>query len=286
MTLSESTKPSMRVELSLSLRSKIRTLRNITLWPFRKIGTELGVPLSTVYKICKEPSDTPPPHTRTGRPKILTKLISKKLIDYATATQENRRKPFAQLAEELSITINERSLRQAFAKEGYHRRVARMKPFLSINAKAKRLEWADKIRDWSAYDYAKIIWTDESAFNIGGFAGNTWVTRQPGEEYLEDCLVPKFRKLETIIVWGCIYGNVKGPLVFWDKKEWGATINGPRYCQYIVRPHLYTFWQERSQLVLDYVYIMQDGAPPHRAKFTTAVLKELNIFNYFFEWPG
>jgi transposase len=31
---------------------------------------------------------------------------------------------------------------------------------------------------------------------------------------------------------------------------------------------------------------MHDGAPPHRAKFTASVLRELGIFGYFFDWPG
>lgn len=164
--------------------------------------------------------------------------------------------------------------------------MARVKPFLTIKSKLKRYEWAQTVQDWAVEDFRKVIWTDESAFNIGGFAGNTWVTRLPKEEYLEACLVPTFRKLETIMVWGCIYGNIKGPLVFWDKVNWGTTINGPRYCEHIIRPHLFPFWQERSRRTLDYVYLMQDGAPPHRAKFTAEVLRELGILGYFFAWPG
>lgn len=209
-----------------------------------------------------------------------------RLIEHATASQHNRRKPLSQIAEEAGITVNERTLRQAFADGGYHRRIARVKPYLSISAKIKRFNWANELSDWSVADFRKVIWTDECAFNIGGFAGNTWVTRLPGEEYLEDCLVPKFRKLETIMVWGCIYGNIKGPLVFWDKKNWGKTINGPGYCEYIIHPHLYPFWQNQSQQTFGYIYLMHDGAPPHRARYTTKVLQTLGISNYFFAWPG
>lgn len=107
-----------------------------------------------------------------------------------------------------------------------------------------------------------------------------------GRDNIEDCLVPKFRKLETVLVWGCIYGNIKGPLVFWDKKDWGSTINGPQYCEHIIHPHLYPFWQEQSRGTLDYVYLMHDGAPPHWAKFTAEVLHQLGILGYFFDWLG
>lgn len=73
------------------------------------------------------------------------------------------------------------------------------------------------IQDWAVEGMCKLIWTDESAFNIGGVAGNTWVTGLPKEEYLEACLDFTFHKLETIMVWGCIYESIKSPLVFWDK---------------------------------------------------------------------
>ena len=43
-----------------------------------------------------------------------------------------------------------------------------------------------------------------------------------GEEYLEDCLLPKFRKLETIMVWGCIYGDQKKVLLLFEIREIGV----------------------------------------------------------------
>lgn len=107
--------------------------------------------------------------------------------------------------------MNPGTLRQVFADHGYHRLVARVKPFLMIKSKLKRYQLAQTVQDWTAEDFHKVIWTNESVFNIGGFAGNTWVTCLPQEEYLEACLVPTFRKVETIMVWGCTYGNIKGP---------------------------------------------------------------------------
>lgn len=57
--------------------------------------------------------------------------------------------------------------------------------------------------------------------------------RMPGEEYLENCLISKFWKLGAIMVWTAIYGNIRCPRVFWDKGNWGTTINGPRYYEFI-----------------------------------------------------
>ena len=55
-----------------------------------------------------------------------------------------------------------------------------------------------------------MIWSDELALNVGGLSssGKVWVTRQAGKEDLEDCLVPKFPKLQTVMVWGYFKGTV------------------------------------------------------------------------------
>lgn len=95
---------SLKTEISLSIRSKIRALRQVASWPFRKIGTELGIPLTTVFNICQQPSTSHRP--RMGRPRLLTTPMRKRLIQYATASQENRCKSLSQIAKEAGISVN------------------------------------------------------------------------------------------------------------------------------------------------------------------------------------
>jgi len=289
------------MQITLSLRSKIRSLRTLALWPFRRIAEAVQLPVSTVFAVCAQPNT--PPERRTGRPHCLTQQDRTRLIAHATASPENRRKPLTLIAEELGIRANERTLRRFFASRNYHRRIARAKPFLTAKNKTTRLHFANTFHDWTISDWFKVfthlfksyksfishefkvIWTDECAFNIGGFSGNTWVTRTPEEEFTEDCILPKFRKLQTIMVWGCISGNQKGPLVVWNKEEWGKTINSSGYCERIIAPHLHPFWLQLCREREDYVYLQQDNASPHKAKYTTEVLKNLNMLGYFFAWP-
>ena len=47
-------------------------------------------------------------------------------------------------------------LRTAFATKGYHRRVARVRPFLSLAAKDKRFDWAQHYADWTRADWHKV----------------------------------------------------------------------------------------------------------------------------------
>ena len=188
----------LKRQITLSLRSKIRSLRTIALWPFRRIAASVDLPLSTVFSICAQSGS--PHQIPTGRPPCLSPENKRLLLAQATLSAENRRKSLHTIAEELDIHVHERTLRRFFADSGYHRHIARVKPFVTPKQKIARLLYADTYLDWAVGDWAKIIWTDECAFNVGGFSGNTWVTRTAGEEYLEDCILPKFRKLQTIMV--------------------------------------------------------------------------------------
>ena len=200
----------------------------------------------------------------------------RRLLAHATLLTDNRRKSLSTITEELEINVLECTLRRFFDSHGYHRCIARTKPFLTAKQKVERQLLADTFGDWGVEDWNKVIWTDECAFNVGGFAGNTWVTRTAQEEYQEDCIVPKFYKLKTIMVWGSICGNIKGPIVIWNNEEWGKSVNGISYCDHIITPHLYPFWYQLSSERLDYVYLQQDGAPAHHTKV---------VIRHLLPWP-
>lgn len=52
----ESIDQSLRTEISESVRFKICALWTIALWSFCKIGSEMRIPLTTVYIICQQPT--------------------------------------------------------------------------------------------------------------------------------------------------------------------------------------------------------------------------------------
>ena len=70
-----------------------------------------------------------------------------------------------------------------------------------------------------------------------GAPGHVWVTRRAKEEFDDSCHLPKFKKKESVIVWGGFIGRKKGPLIIWDKKKWGMTINAKGYQTHII-PHV------------------------------------------------
>ncbi|RHY56150.1 hypothetical protein DYB38_011662 [Aphanomyces astaci] len=67
----------------------------------------------------------------------------------------------------------------------------------------KRLAYAKKYQHWADDDWKKVVFTDESPFNLTGPSGRVFDWRRPGEEFNEACLVPTFKSgPQSVVVWG------------------------------------------------------------------------------------
>ncbi|RPB06499.1 hypothetical protein P167DRAFT_475371, partial [Morchella conica CCBAS932] len=85
--------------------------------------------------------------------------------------------------------------------------VPRRKVFLTATHKEKRLAFALAHRHWTAHDWRKVIWIVECyVFLTSGAKSKTYVTRKIGKEELfhEDCLIPKFKQVNSVMIWGAI----------------------------------------------------------------------------------
>ncbi|PUU78255.1 hypothetical protein B9Z19DRAFT_910213, partial [Tuber borchii] len=91
-------------------------------WTYRRIAEDMGLSLTSVYRICESPAT---PKKRTGRPFSLDTPTRQRLVTTATASAVNRRLSFTEIAKLCDIQASEKTLRKAFKMEGYGRRVAR-----------------------------------------------------------------------------------------------------------------------------------------------------------------
>ncbi|KAI0994178.1 hypothetical protein K3495_g14006 [Podosphaera aphanis] len=140
------------------------------------------------------------------------------------------------------------------SRRGYARRIAASKPPLSAENKRKRLEFATEHLDWNKEDWMRVLWTDE-----------TWVD----ESFDATCVIRNIRKKIGWMFCGSFSGSEKGPSLIWEK-EWGS-ITADRYCQRRV-PLIHGMISSHPQIQL-----MQDNAPPHKARQTMDELRERNI---------
>ena len=91
---------------------------------------------------------------------------------------------------------------------GMYGRVARKKPEQNIT-----LNWAKERKDWIISNWYKVIWSDESKFNL--FASDRrFYVRRVGEDFISECVdqTVKFGG-GNVIMWGCITCDGVGPLV-------------------------------------------------------------------------
>ena len=80
------------------------------------------------------------------------------------------RKSFSELAAEIregaNKNISARTVRKRLLEAGLKGCNARKKPYLSQANKKKRLEFAKKHENWTPDDWGKIVWSDESNFEV------------------------------------------------------------------------------------------------------------------------
>ncbi|CEG63234.1 hypothetical protein RMATCC62417_00410 [Rhizopus microsporus] len=180
---------------------------------------------------------------RSGRPPIFN---DRKRRELGRVVRANRRATLREISQLISTKASERTIHRELRKLGYASRVAVKKPFL--NKKQQKT-----VDDWK-----KVIWTDESSFEIGKLSSQPRVWRNASEKFKKECLAPTFKSGRTsIMVWGAIAGRKKSKLVFM-KKGMRASAD---FINQVYEPVLLDFYKS-----LDSPVLMRDGTPIYRAK--------------------
>ena len=112
-------------------------------------------------------------------------------------------------SKEVSVSTVKRRLRAA----GLTGRVAVRKPLLRWQNKKKRLAWAMKHRQWTTENWKKVLWTDESKFEISGSSRKVFVCHRVGERMVPQCVTPTVKHGGgSVMIWGSFAGSRVGNL--------------------------------------------------------------------------
>lgn len=107
----------------------------------------------------------------------------------------------------VSVSTVKRRLRDA----NLFGRVAVRKPLLKPRNKKKRMQWTLTHCDWSEEDYRKVLWSDESKFEIFDSKRIIFVRRFAEEKMMPQCVVPTVKHGGGfVMVWGCFSGYGTG----------------------------------------------------------------------------
>ncbi|KAE8222237.1 hypothetical protein CF319_g4529 [Tilletia indica] len=135
-------------------------------------------------------------------------------------------------------------------------------------------------------DWTKVLFTDECSFQVGQTEGRVCVTRLPIEEFMVECLRPKFRRGPgSPMVWGAIAYDKKWPLFRFplagNRKVNGLrvrpeTITGAKYANWITRERLGGYSDEVVIERGPTVRTVENGAAVHTAH---VIILELHLAN-------
>ncbi|KAF0729887.1 hypothetical protein Ae201684P_014424 [Aphanomyces euteiches] len=262
-----------RKEVSLGLRQRVISKHESGLG-YTKIARELEIPRSPVQSLIKSFKKTGnlAPASRTGRQKVTTPEDDREIIREA---KKNRRVSAEKIKEGFLVyydkELSESTIRRQIKTTGMNGRAGRKKPFISKVNRAKRLAYAKKYQHFTVDDWKRVLFTDESPSNLYGSNGRIFVWRKPGEEFVDQCLVPTYKSgRQTVMVWGSIGYHGAGSLVFCPSK-----MNSNDYLEivYSALPDSFV----KLDLHVDFIF-QQDNAPCHTAQRVMEFFDE-NAFN-------
>ena len=150
-------------------------------------------------------------------------------------------------------------------------RRAAKKPLLSSKNIRDRLIFCRRYRDWTAEDWGKVIFSDESPFQLFGTSGRRLVWRRRGERSHQSCLMPTVKHPETIHVWGCFSVKGVGSLTILPKN----TAMNKEWYQNVLREQLLPTIQ--GQFGDEECLFQHNGGPCNKAEVITKWLGKRNI---------
>lgn len=231
---------------------------------YREIGRNVKLGFSTVRYIIKRFLETGKTENkqRSGRPKKLT------VRERQTVIRDAQKNPFAsaqsisaQVATSFGKIVHPQTIRNVLHSANIHGRAARKKPFISEKNRLKRLEFAKAYITKPMEFWRRVIFSDESKFNLFGSDGKRFVWRKPNTELHSKNLKATVKHGGGhVMVWGCMSSDGVGNITFIE-----GTMTAKSYID-VLQDNLS---ESSNKLGLDGLYyFQQDNDPKHTARIT------------------
>ncbi|CAK9827487.1 Transposable element Tc1 transposase [Anthophora retusa] len=268
-------------ELTIEKRSSILTLKKEG-YSSRQIAAKVNVSQSVVLYTLKNfmGKGTCSSKQRTGRPRKTTEGEDRYIH---TLSKRNRRMTAPEITHELNRSredpIGVTTVKRRLLEGALRGCVAIKKPFLKPQNKTKQLWWANEHANWTISDWERVLWTDESKFEVFGNKRRVSVRRKPNEKLLSQCVIPTVKHGGgSVMLWGCFGTNKVDSLVKID-----GILRKEQYLK-ILQDHAVP---SGTKLIGENFIFMQDNDPKHSAKICQNYLKHLEDINKLkiMQWP-
>lgn len=235
---------------------------------FREIAETLQRPLGTVISIVNRFKNIGQfiNRARKGRPNKLNASNERFLVK---EIKRNPRVTGPELVTMLRTTtgteVSSATIKRAIKKHGYRSCIARNKPYISKKNKQKRLNFAKSHEAKGQEFWNRVIFTDESKFNLHQSDGKIRIFRQRNTALQERNLKGTVKHGGgSVMVWGCMSANGVGNLVVID-----GIMTAKKYIDLLkanLNPSL-----EKMGMEDNYIFT-QDNDPKHKAMDTRLYL--------------
>ena len=182
----------------------------------RQISIDMNMPRSTVgytLKVFQQRSHFQV-STKSGRP-ILTTFCQDNVV--VRSSKADRRKSAKEIHREFTqshqISCSYATVKRRIRQNNLfgHRPVK--KSFVSAKNRRARLKFAKEHLNWTANQWSKIIWSDESKFNMFGSDGIKYVQHPIGLRNDVKYQVPTVKHGSgSVMVWSCFSRDRVGPI--------------------------------------------------------------------------
>ena len=153
---------------------------------------------------------------------------------------------------------------------------ATRKPMISEKNRLKRLQFAKKYLKMPLNFWKRVIWSDESKFEIINSKRRVRVYKRKGEGIIAQTIQPTVKHPKSVMVWGCVSSSGIGRL-----QKIKTRMDSKLYVN-ILETNLFQSAQDMG--IKDNFIFQSDNDPKHTSKYTNAWIRQKDIETL--EWPA
>jgi transposase len=244
-----------------------------------QIARSLGICRSSVTKVAAKISQNIPlsnlKKNNTNARRATTKREDRRILSTLNSDRFVSRFELANKLKEIGIFVSDRTLQRRLKAAGFTGRKPAKKPRLTTRMMKQRLAFAKQFVNWTADDWSRVCFSDESHFEILG-ERSTHVYRQKGERFDPKCVSRRVKHPVKVMVWSMVSVKGLGRLHLVE-----GMMDQGQYREVIEKRMLP---QVRKWFPDGNFVFMHDKAPCHMAKQIKQVLDANGI--EVLEWPG
>ena len=221
------------------------------------------------------------PHT--GRPRRSDERYDRRLVILSKADRfKTAPKLNVEMSQDTGVHLSDRTERRRLLESGLRGYIAKKKPFICERNRKARLRFAKEHKDWTEEQWGRVLWSDESKFNVRAPDGARYVRRMEGESLRLNCLrgTVKHGGGGNIMVWGCMTAKGVGRIT-----QVRGTMKHDQYIDIlanVMKPSMKDLFGNLNG------FFMHDNDPKHTAKATKKwlVKKKFKVLKWSGLWAG